>query len=77
MASARRCRVFAGTIETLSQRGSYWQPEITGRQAVTTFILIHGAFQGGWIWKPVATRLRAAGHLVFAPTLDGCGERAY
>jgi len=43
---------------------------------VTTFVLIHGAFQGGWIWKPVATRLRDAGHLVYAPTLDGCGERA-
>jgi len=40
-----------------------------------TYILIHGAYQGGWIWKPVATRLRAAGHLVYAPTLDGCGER--
>jgi pimeloyl-ACP methyl ester carboxylesterase len=40
-----------------------------------TFVLVHGAYQGGWIWKPVATRLRAAGHLVLAPTLDGCGER--
>src|SRR6267143_195978 len=42
-----------------------------------TYVLIHGAYQGGWIWKPVATRLRAAGHLVFAPTLDGCGERSH
>lgn len=44
---------------------------------MTTFVLVHGAFQGGWIWKLVAARLRDAGHLVFAPTLDGCGERAY
>ena len=43
---------------------------------MTTFVLIHGAYQGGWIWKPVAERLRAAGHVVFAPSLDGCGERA-
>jgi len=43
---------------------------------MTTFVLIHGAYQGGWIWQPVATRLRDLGHLVFAPTLDGCGERA-
>jgi len=43
---------------------------------MTTFVLIHGAFQGGWIWKTVAARLRERGHLVFAPTLDGCGERA-
>jgi len=40
-----------------------------------TYVLVHGAYQGGWIWKPVATRLRAAGHLVYAPTLDGCAER--
>jgi pimeloyl-ACP methyl ester carboxylesterase len=38
-------------------------------------VLIHGAYQGGWIWQPVAQRLRAAGHSVYAPSLDGCGER--
>ncbi len=42
---------------------------------MATFVLIHGAYQGGWVWKPVAGRLRAAGHLVHAPTLDGCAER--
>lgn len=42
---------------------------------MATFVLLHGSYQGGWIWKPVATRLRAAGHLVYAPSLDGCGER--
>ncbi|PYM18944.1 MAG: alpha/beta hydrolase [Candidatus Rokuibacteriota bacterium] len=44
---------------------------------MATYVLVHGAYQGGWIWKPVATRLRAAGHLVYAPTLDGCGERQH
>ena len=33
--------------------------------------------QGGWIWKPVATRLHAIGHVAHAPTLDGCGERRH
>ena len=42
---------------------------------MTTFVLLHGAYQGGWIWKPVAARLRAQGHHVLAPSLDGCGER--
>src|SRR5580700_40361 len=42
---------------------------------MTTFVLIHGAYQGGWIWKPVAERLRAEGHLALAPSLDGCAER--
>ncbi|HEU5194092.1 MAG TPA: alpha/beta hydrolase [Methylomirabilota bacterium] len=44
---------------------------------MATYVLVHGAYQGGWIWKAVATRLRAAGHLVHVPTLDGCGERAH
>ena len=43
---------------------------------MATILLIHGAYQGGWIWTRVAARLRAAGHLVLAPSLDGCGERA-
>jgi pimeloyl-ACP methyl ester carboxylesterase len=42
---------------------------------MATFVLVHGAYQGGWIWQPVAMRLRAARHTVYAPTLDGCAER--
>ncbi len=42
---------------------------------MAAYVLIHGAYQGGWIWKPVAARLRTAGHTVYALTLDGCGER--
>jgi len=42
---------------------------------MATYVLVHGSYQGGWIWKDVANRLRAAGHEVYAPTLDGCGER--
>ena len=44
---------------------------------MATFVMIHGAYQGGWIWKPVATRLRAQGHVAHAPTLDGCAERRH
>lgn len=44
---------------------------------MAAIVLIHGAYQGGWIWKPVASRLRAMGHDVFAPTLDGCAERGH
>lgn len=42
---------------------------------MATFVLVHGSYQGGWIWQHVANRLRAAGHRVHAPSLDGCGER--
>jgi pimeloyl-ACP methyl ester carboxylesterase len=47
-----------------------------GERIVTDFVLIHGAYQGGWIWKLVSERLRARNHNVLAPSLDGCGERA-
>ncbi|MGD9803492.1 MAG: alpha/beta fold hydrolase [Hyphomicrobiaceae bacterium] len=43
---------------------------------MTTFVLVHGAYQGGWIWQRIASRLRDAGHAVYAPTLDGCAERS-
>jgi pimeloyl-ACP methyl ester carboxylesterase len=42
---------------------------------MTTFVLIHGAYQGGWIWQRISQRLRSSGHTVYAPSLDGCGER--
>ena len=44
---------------------------------MATCVLLHGAYQGGWIWQRVAQHLRAAGHRVFAPTLDGCAERRH
>jgi pimeloyl-ACP methyl ester carboxylesterase len=44
---------------------------------MTTFVLVQGAFVGGWCWRWVAPELRAAGHEVFAPTLTGLGERVH
>ncbi|MDE1149982.1 MAG: alpha/beta hydrolase [Azospirillaceae bacterium] len=41
------------------------------------FVLVHGAYHGGWCWSPVAERLRAAGHAVHTPTLIGLGNRAH
>jgi alpha-beta hydrolase superfamily lysophospholipase len=42
-----------------------------------TFVLVHGAYEGGWIWRYVADRLRAKGHKVFTPTHTGLGERSH
>ncbi len=42
---------------------------------MATFVLVHGAFYGGWCWKHVRCFLREAGHEVFTPTLTGAGER--
>ena len=44
---------------------------------MTTFVLIHGSYQGGWIWQRVAAQLRGGGHVVHAPSLDGCAERKH
>ena len=44
---------------------------------MTTFVLIHGAWHGGWCYKRVARLLRQAGHEVYTPTLTGLGERAH
>lgn len=46
---------------------------MSGKQ---TFVLIHGAWHGGWCWNEVKRRLELEGHTVFAPTLPGHAERA-
>ncbi|GEO83031.1 alpha/beta fold hydrolase [Pararhodospirillum oryzae] len=40
-----------------------------------SFVLVHGAWHGGWCWERVAPLLRARGHRVTTPTLTGLGER--
>ncbi len=42
-----------------------------------TFVLIHGAWHGGWCWGPVADILRAKGHKVYAPSLTGLADRSH
>lgn len=42
-----------------------------------TFVLLHGAWHGGWCWERVAKPLRARGHRVTCPTQTGVGERSH
>jgi pimeloyl-ACP methyl ester carboxylesterase len=44
---------------------------------MATFVLVHGAFVGGWSWRWLAPYLRGAGHDVHTPTLTGHGERVH
>ncbi len=44
---------------------------------MSTFVLLHGAWHGGWAWQRVVPALRAAGHEVHAPTLTGLSDRAH
>jgi pimeloyl-ACP methyl ester carboxylesterase len=45
--------------------------------AMKTFVLIHGAWHGGWCWTKVASILRGRGHTVLTPTQTGLGERSH
>lgn len=44
---------------------------------MASFVLVHGAFQGGWVWQRVAEELARRGHGVHRPTLCGCGHHRH
>ncbi len=44
---------------------------------MATFVLIHGAWHGGWCWWKVEPLLRQSGSRVYAPSLTGMGERSH
>ena len=44
---------------------------------MSTFVLIHGAWHGGWCWRKVEPLLRQSGARVYAPSLSGMGERSH
>jgi len=44
---------------------------------MAVYVLVHGSWLGGWVWRKVTPRLRAAGHDVYAPSLTGLGDRAH
>ena len=46
------------------------------KPAKKTYVLVHGAWHGGWCWRDVQAGLEALGHKVYAPTLTGLADRA-
>lgn len=44
---------------------------------MVTYVLVYGAFHGGWCYSRVARILRDHNHDVFTPTLTGLGERSH
>lgn len=55
-----------------------YAPAATAQTTTThTYVIVHGAWGGGWDWKPVDSVLTAAGHTVHRPSLTGLGERVH
>src|SRR5690348_14108642 len=53
-------------------------PDVSDAQAAPrTFVLVHGAWHGGWCWRRVSDRLERKGHKVYAPSLTGLADRAH
>jgi len=44
---------------------------------MANFVLVHGAWHGGWCYRDTAAALRKAGHRVLSPTHTGLGQRAH
>jgi pimeloyl-ACP methyl ester carboxylesterase len=69
-----RRTIFAATILILGALSPLQAQEPRPRH---TYVLVHGAWGGGWDWRPVSDILTSRGHRVFRVTLTGLGERAH
>src|SRR5947208_15854823 len=52
-------------------------PAMAQMSTPKTFVLVHGAWHGGWCWRRVSDLLEKKGHKVFTPTMTGLGERCH
>src|SRR5579862_2956420 len=72
----RRSMLAAGAaLGTAAVASGATRSEAQGAQK--TFVLVHGAWHGGWCWRRVADLLERQGHKVYTPTLTGLGERSH
>ncbi len=72
-----RRRFLAATAAALAGLATARRVTGAAQSHPKTFVLLHGAWHGGWCWTRVAEPLRAAGHRVYTPTQTGLGERSH
>ena len=69
--------VAAGLGVAATAASDAFDSQALAQSAPRTFVLIPGAFCGGWVWRRVSDLLESKGHKVFSPTLTGLGERSH
>src|SRR5262245_25362047 len=74
-ATMTRRGVLAGAAASAAAVGG--TPARAQTNARKTFVLVHGAYHGGWCWRRVSDLLEQKGHKVFVLTLTGLGERSH
>ena len=74
--SSRR-RFLGGTLAAMAAASPLARSIVAAQRQSGPFVLVHGAWHGGWCWRRVADRLTAKGRYVVAPTLTGVGERSH
>jgi len=76
-AQQSRRQFLAGTVVVGASAALAAVPSASRQAERSPFVLVHGAWMGGWCWRRVADRLTAKGRYVVAPTLSGVGERSH
>src|SRR6185437_13025361 len=70
----RRAAIGAAAAGVAAMSGSGAMAQGSARK---TFVLLHGAYHGGWCWKKVTAILEKHGHKVYAPSLTGNADRSH
>jgi pimeloyl-ACP methyl ester carboxylesterase len=69
--TTRRGALGAMAVGALAASGAMPAAAQSGQK---TFVLVHGAWHGGWCWRRVSDLLEKKGHKVFSPTMTGLGS---
>jgi pimeloyl-ACP methyl ester carboxylesterase len=69
IASATLASVLASPLGKISRAAA--------QERHANFVLVHGAYAGGWAWRKVIPLLASAGHAVYATTATGMGDRVH
>lgn len=68
---------YAALLASVGISNSQQSQAKQNNRAPENFVLVHGTWHGGWVWRDVRNYLEDRGHRVFTPTLTGCGEREH